>query len=134
MKHIPYESQMERFDNISEWAMSIMNKFKVKEVCLEGYAMGGKGAVFNIGENGGILQYKMYKAGINVIMPAPTQVKKQFTGKGGAKKEVMHDELVKRDNVSIIDILGIKTKNPYESPVSDIVDAYAMVDFYISTR
>src|SRR5690554_3426607 len=58
MLHMPYETQMERFHNISEWAMSILIKFKVTDVCLEGFAMAGKGRITDIAENTGILKYK----------------------------------------------------------------------------
>ncbi len=32
----PYEHEMERFHNISEWAMTILKKFNVTEACIEG--------------------------------------------------------------------------------------------------
>lgn len=130
MPHIHYESQEERFDNISEWSLSILQKFNVTNVCLEGYAMGSsKGLVFNIAENGGLLKHKLYKNNISCITPAPTTIKKHFTGKGNAKKENMHEALQQKQNISIIDILKVKS---FDSPVSDIVDSYALVDYYIN--
>lgn len=133
MTHFPYESEMERFDNISEWALAILNKFNVKEVALEGYSMGSKGVVFNIGENTGILKYKLWQAGIECITPAPTTVKKHFTGKGNAKKEAMLEAFDKRFDVDLRNILNYTRKN-IESPIGDIVDCTAVVDYLISNK
>lgn len=126
----PYESQIERFHNISEWAMSILLKFNVTDVCLEGYAMGSTGSrVFNIGENTAILKYRMWQNNIRYITPAPTAVKKHFTGKGNAKKPDMHDSFVELTGLSIADLLQSK---PDSNPVSDIVDGYAMLHYGIT--
>jgi Holliday junction resolvasome RuvABC endonuclease subunit len=131
MQHIPYESEMERFDNISEWALAILQKFNVKDVALEGYSMGSKGVVFNIGENTGILKYKLWNAGMNVITPAPTTVKKHFTGKGNAKKEAMLEAFDNRFDLDLREILNYKRKN-IESPIGDVVDCVAVADYLIS--
>lgn len=127
MMGIPYESEQERFDNISDWAMAILNKFGIKTVCLEGYSMGSKGKVFNIAENTGLLKYKMWQAGIEVCTPAPTSVKKHFCGKGNAKKGDMHDAFVMQTGVDVAELVG---KSKDTSPVSDIVDSYAMLDYW----
>ena len=124
----PYESEMERFCNIGDWAISILKKFKVTEVCLEGYAMGAKGRVFGIAENTGILKYKLYKSGIQFHTPAPTQVKKYFSGKGNANKEYMHEAFVEQTSIDLSIILNSK---PTDSPISDIVDSYAMLCYGI---
>lgn len=128
MMAIPYESEMERYDNLSEWTMTILKRFNVSQVCLEGYSMGSKGKVFNLAENGGLLKYKMWKAGIEVITPAPTTVKKTFCGKGNAGKEDMHTAFVERTGVDVSSLVG---KKPDASPVSDIVDSYAMLDYFL---
>src|SRR5690554_4155496 len=90
----PYESQEERFDNLSEWAITILNQFKVTHVCLEGYAFGAKGTVFEIGENTGVLKHKMWKNNIKFITVPPMTVKKYFTGKGNSNKIAMHESFV----------------------------------------
>lgn len=130
MSHIPYESDMERFDNISEWALAILQKYNVKEVGLEGYSMGSKGQVFNIGENTGILKYKLWQSGFDVITPAPTTIKKHFTGKGNAKKDAMLTEFENRYEVGICELMNYTRKN-IESPVGDIVDSVAVCDYLI---
>ena len=70
----------------------------------------------------------MWKEGIRFECPAPTQVKKLFSGKGNAKKEEMHAAFEEKTNISIISILNMK---PDASPVADIVDSFAMVDWYL---
>ena len=131
-KQKAYESPEERYNNLSDWAMEILHKFSVKSVTMEGYAMGAsKGLVFNIAENGGLLKHKMWMAGIEVQCPAPSAVKKHFTTKGNANKEVMYETLETSEAVSVVDMfVGITTK-PKDSPVADIVDAYAMIKYMI---
>lgn len=131
MMMLPYESEEERFDNLSEWALSILKKFKVTHVCLEGYSMGSKGRVFAIAENAGLLKHKLWKANISVVSPAPTQVKKYFTDKGNANKEIMHDAFVEKTGVDISKIIDPKKPNKTSNPVSDIVDSYAMLCYGI---
>lgn len=127
-----YSSEQERFDNISEWAMTILKKNKVREACLEGYSMGSKGKVFNIAENIGLLKHKMWKDGIEFVTPAPTQVKKHFTTKGNANKDLMYAALTEKNpSVKLAELLNCKTS---DSPISDIVDSYAMVDYYMKNR
>ncbi|MDX1532779.1 MAG: crossover junction endodeoxyribonuclease RuvC [Nitrosopumilaceae archaeon] len=129
--HIPYESELERFDNISEWALAILQKYNVKQVAIEGYSMGSKGAVFNIGENTGILKHKLWQNDIEFITPAPTTVKKHFSGKGNAKKEAMLDAFDNRFDLDLRTILNYTRKN-IESPIGDVVDSVAVVDYLIS--
>lgn len=126
-----YACSEERFHNLSEWAMKILQKFSVKYVTLEGYAMGGSGAVFNIGENGGLLKHKLWMAGIEFQCPAPSAVKKAFTTKGNAKKLDMHEQLVTSQRVNVSGIM--ENSNPEKSPVNDVVDAYAMVHYMIKS-
>lgn len=126
MMMIPYENEMERYGNISDWAMAIMRKFNVSEVCIEGYSMGSKGNVFNIGENTGILKYNLWKAGIKYHTVAPTQAKKHFSGKGNANKCAMHDAFEEKTGISIVDMLGVGAD---KNPVSDVVDSYAMLNY-----
>ena len=124
----PYEHEMERFGNITAWAMSILKKFKVSEVCLEGYAMGASGKVFNIAENTGILKHAMYSNNIKYYTPAPTQVKKYFCGKGNAGKGLMYQAFLDQTKIDLSIILNDKPEN---SPISDIVDSYAMLCYGI---
>lgn len=130
---LPYEHEMERFSNITEWAMSILKQFKVTEVCIEGYSMGSKGRVFGIAENTGLLKYMMWKNNIKYHTPAPTSVKKDFCGKGNAGKDLMYEAFVEKTNV---DLVAIFNQKPDSNPISDIADSYAMlcygIDHYFS--
>lgn len=86
--------------------------------------MGSKsGLVLNIAENGGLLKHKLWKAGIQFINPAPTSVKKFFTGKGNSNKIAMHDAFVEKTGKDISLLIESKKDG---NPVSDIVDSYAM--------
>lgn len=126
-----YSCQEERFFNIADWAMTIMKKSKVTEACLEGYSMGSKGMVFNIAENIGLLKHMMWKNDIRFLNPAPTSVKKIFSGKGNANKQFMFDALVEREPecISLPEMLKCKSD---ASPLSDVVDSYAMVYYLIN--
>lgn len=123
---IPYSGEMERFDNVSEWAMAIFKRYNVQKVCLEGYAMGAKGKVFNIAENTGILKYKMWKAGISFTTPSPMTVKKSFSGKGNAGKELMYNSFKEKTSVDLSTVIDSKIDG---NPISDIVDSYAMLEY-----
>ena len=125
-----YNSEEERFDNIASWAITILKKHGVKEACLEGYAMGASGRVFNIAENIGLLKHKMWKEGIAFITPAPTAVKKTFTGKGNAKKLGMYEALL---GMGLdVDLEKVMDSNAEKSPIADIVDSFAMVHYKLN--
>lgn len=122
-----YNSPEERFRNISRWASKVLSGHQVEEVVLEGYSMGSSaGLVFQIAENTSLLKQYMDKNGIRFTTPAPTAVKKNFTGSGNAKKPDMIDVFEKRLNVDIYEILGLnrKLKTP-PKPIDDLVDSYA---------
>lgn len=122
---LPYETEMERFNNIGEWTISVLKWFTVTEVCIEGYSMGSKGNVFNIGENTGILKHMLWKNGHKYHVPAPTQIKKHFTGKGNSNKTQMHDAFVQKTGVDLTAVFGKKADS---NPISDVVDSYAILD------
>lgn len=68
---------------------AILNRVKPSIVILEGYAMGGKGLVFQIGEWGGIVRLEAWRRGIDVIVVTPNTLKYAATGNGSAKKPEM---------------------------------------------
>ena len=68
---------------------SIKNKldiYKKYVIMLEGYSMGAKGRIFDIGEATGIFKLYLSNQKVNPLIIAPTQVKKLATGKGNANK------------------------------------------------
>ena len=64
-EHTEYTNPIERFANLSTWALTIINKLTDPKIFIEGYSFGSKGqAVFQIAENTGLLKYKIYQTGI----------------------------------------------------------------------
>lgn len=122
-----FESQEERFSNIRDWAIDIIDEHQVEEVVLEGYAMGSKvGSVFDIAENTALLKQYLYENRIPFIKQPPTSVKKSFTGKGNAKKHEIVAEFEKRFGVKLYEILGLRDKpEDPEKPIDDIADSVA---------
>lgn len=61
----------------------------ITKAVVEGYALGGKGKVFNIGELGGVVLLQLWEMGIEVRVVPPSNLKKASTGKGNADKPAM---------------------------------------------
>lgn len=70
---------------------------------IEGYAYSAKGAVFNLGELGGVLRLALYKRNIRTIEVPPTYLKKFLTGKGTSPKNVMLKEAYRLYEIDIND-------------------------------
>lgn len=133
----------QRYDNISAWVIGRIEGYACKyanvernwHVFIEGYSMGSKGQVFNIGENGGVVKHKIYKYfGAPATDIPPTTVKMKFQGKGNATKLHMLDAFEAVTGVSLINVFeftrpvsekSAKTKN--WTPIGDICDSYAVV-------
>jgi len=122
--HKKWKTNEERFDQISDWALSIVAG--CSHVFMEGYAYGAKGLVFNIGENGGVLKHKLFKAGIPFTIFAPSAVKKHATTKGNANKQMMELAFTKATGYDIKKELNQRDKD--ENPSSDIADAYWILE------
>ena len=116
-----YANNEERFDLISEWAVSCVPKSAT--VFIEDYSFGSKGKVFHIAENAGLVKHKLWKLG-HPIHPIPPTVIKQFaTGKGNAKKEAMHKAFTIDTGYDLMSMYQPKAAN-VGSPVGDIVDSF----------
>jgi Holliday junction resolvasome RuvABC endonuclease subunit len=119
-----YSSQQERFDNLSNWTLKQMNEQKVQSVGLEGYSYGSSSSrLFEIGENTGLLKFKMWSYGIDFDVYAPSAIKKHGCGKGNAGKDLMWDAFIKETDLNIFHLLGQEVGKNW-NPVSDMVDAY----------
>src|SRR6476620_730501 len=70
---------------------------------IEGYAYSAKGAVFNLGELGGVLRLVLYRRGIPTVEVPPTYLKKYLTGKGNSPKNVMLKEAFRKYEVDLND-------------------------------
>lgn len=130
-----YNSTEERFDIISNWALKILDKHKITNVCLEGYSMNSKGQVFNIGENTGLLKNGLYKKNIKFMVPTPQTIK-SFTRTFLPKDEQrVNNKLLKMDKGQMVRTYDFVTGRNLEtimkssatsSPVNDIADSYFM--------
>lgn len=118
-----FDCDIARYDALSDQMIELLQSNNCVEVALENYAYAAKGRVFNIGENTGLLKYKLYTIGHVVHTYEPTVIKKFATGKGNAKKEQMYDAFYNETAVDIKAHLRY-TKESCESPISDIVDSY----------
>jgi len=120
-----YKTPIERFTNISTWALDIIHKHKndTAKVFIEGYSFGSKGqAVFQIAENCGILKYRLQMSpSILYDTIVPSVVKKYASGKGNADKQLMYDSF--KDHTKQ-DLLKMFDMGKLNNPVTDIVDSY----------
>ncbi len=120
-----YNTPIERFSNISTWALDIIHKHKsnTAKVFIEGYSFGSKGqAVFQIAENCGILKYRLQMSPSMLYDTiVPSVVKKYASGKGNADKQLMYDSFVKYTGV---DLMKMFDMNKLNNPVTDIIDSY----------
>lgn len=128
-----YESNEHRFDIISQWSVKILNKHKVSDVALEGYSMGSKGQVFNIGENTGVLKNRLFESKIKFMVPSPKTIKafarnfllKEDQRINGKLINMDKEQMIKAYNIvtnrDLHDIMGSPSSG---SPLSDIADSY----------
>lgn len=91
----------EIFDDFDEYLNATQSR--LNGAAIEGYAYSAKGAVFNLGELGGVLRLALYKRGIPTIEVPPTYLKKFMTGKGTSPKNLMLKEAYKTYGVDIDD-------------------------------
>lgn len=123
-----YTNDMERFGNIADWVIGILKKYRVTHISLEDYAKAARGPTFTIGENTGILKYRIHKElKIPILLVAPTQVKKFAHGKGAGKKDLMYNAWIKSTGIDLKGI--IQPKRLLGSPTTDIVDGYFLTGY-----
>ena len=122
-------NQIERFNCLAGAVEVFLDIFDgPKHIFLEGYAMGAKGQVFQIGENTGILKSMLWNNNYEIDVPAPTSIKKFATGKGTAKKEMMYDQFLKDGNPDLRLTFPSKS-DKIGNPISDIVDAWYLAQY-----
>ena len=129
--HKSFDCDMDRYDDISNWATTILDSQGVTKVFLEGYSFGSTGKVFNIAENTAILKYNLWDLNIDIEILAPTTIKKFATGSGRASKENMYDKFCEENpKVGLRESLTPRSSNVI-NPVNDIVDAYYILKYGI---
>ena len=120
-----FNTPIERFTNISIWALDVIhkNKSNTAKVFIEGYSFGSKGqAVFQIAENCGILKYRLQMSPtILYDTIVPSVVKKYASGKGNADKQLMYDSFKEHTKKDLMKMFDMQKLN---NPVTDIVDSY----------
>ena len=130
--NVMYKSEIERFSHISDFFLNKLKKHESellsKKVYIEGYSYGSRGKVYEIGENMGLLKYKLLQNGFSTDTLSPKSVKKFFHGSGNAKKE----EMVNTALPQISKVIQSEFKNLYTSPVNDLVDSFAIAKYGLS--
>lgn len=124
-----YRCDEERYSNIADWAMDILENNHVDDVYIEGYAMGSKsGMIFNIAENAGLLKNRIWQEGWKLTTVPPTTIKKFATGKGNSDKIKMHEAF---QTLTGVDLQGklCPDKGKIGSPVGDVVDAFYVLKY-----
>ena len=106
---------------------------------VEGMAMQACGAVLDISEALGMFEHELARVypGAELEKLAPSTVKKQFCGRGNAKKVemtefAMTDLLFGPALAGLNVVCGGKLK-PDASPMTDLVDAYALLRINLTT-
>lgn len=117
-----YSSFTERYNNISEWAIASLSSLDLPLVFLEGYAYAGTGMLFNIGENTGLLKYKLWTREIPVEIFAPSSIKKTASGKGNSNKDALEACFRSQEGIEIKKTIGQSEKT--DNPSSDIIDSF----------
>ena len=130
-------ASIERYTNIAQYFISFAEQYGVEVVFLEGYSLGSKGQVFNIAENTAVLKLLLKIGGFDVRIFPPTRIKKFATGKGNANKDSMKESFFSAiENGDIEDTVG-KAIEPVahykESPLSDIIDAWYVLQYGLTT-
>jgi len=121
-----FESNEERFDHISNWAM-----FKIRECAgddpvaafIEDYSYASHGKVFHIAENAGLCKHKLWCAGYPITPVPPTVIKKFATTKGNATKDQMYEAFLRDTNIDLMAVFQPKAQK-VGSPVGDLVDSF----------
>jgi Holliday junction resolvasome RuvABC endonuclease subunit len=118
--HQKWTTPEERYHHISDWVLRCVPK-DAELITIEDYAMGAKGRVFHIGENAGIMKYRLWLQQQKYQTLSPSEIKKFATGKGNANKEKMYEAFMSEHKYNIKELLAQDT---LDSPVTDIIDAY----------
>jgi hypothetical protein len=102
---------------------------------LEGYSMGAKGRLFDIGEATGIFKLFLSQENIKPLVIAPTQIKKLATGKGNSNKFQMLEKFMEINtslhNSEWIDVLT--TEKHIQPPLTDLVDSFFIANSFTVT-
>jgi len=122
-------NQISRFDHLARNFSNFLTIRGVELVVLEDYAFAGKGRVFHIGENCGILKHYLTNANISILTVAPAALKKFASGKGNAKKDQMIEQFETETDVDLWEHFQISRTKTIPSPIDDIVDSFYLAKY-----
>jgi Holliday junction resolvasome RuvABC endonuclease subunit len=117
-----FSSSIERFSFLSDWVLEKCDT--IDYVAIEGYSFGSSaGRSFDLGENGGLLKYKLCEKNIPFDVVPPKTIKKFATDNGNASKQLMESAFISETDLNPKTILQ-QTSEKCISPSSDIIDSY----------
>lgn len=121
-----------RFLVLADYFLSIIIQYDVSIVAIEDYSLGSQGKIFNIAECTSILKYFLMLCNIKLYAFPPTHIKKIFSGKGNANKELMGSSYKEKYDVDMSKVF--ETDGLWSSPISDIVDSHAAIYTYFNNN
>jgi len=127
-----HQDEIDRFDTISRWCMELLQPGDI--IGIEDYAFSAQGMVYKIGENTGLLKYKMWLAGYDFEPVSNTKPKKLATGRGNADKQSVYDAFCAETEWTVHEHLSKTKSNKVKSPLSDIADSYYIAKYLFGKR
>lgn len=124
-----YQTKEERWQNLGNYFLNIIDKEQIKAICLEDYALGAKGMTFDIAEATGYLKMGIYNRGIKLVLSPPKSAKKSFTGNGNAGKFMVVETFKKKTDFDLNTIFALKNED--DSPIGDICDSFSMCEYLV---
>lgn len=132
------ETDEERYYLVAKGIVDFIIKHSTdKIVWIEDYSYGSIGNVFNIAEATATLKHMLWMEGFEINKVSPKSVKK-FAGNGKAGKNEMFDLFLEKTSFDFDKAVVGHTKDlrtgytQIPSPVSDIVDAYFVLQYGLS--
>ena len=121
-----YETNEERWDNLSNTVIEAVSDMKIDFFAIEGYAFGSHaGSVHQIAENAAVLKHKIYNLGIPIEVINPSTVKKWYSGKGNAKKDELYKCFVEKTGIHLRDYFDLP-ETQWE-PLAGVVDSWILL-------
>lgn len=117
-----WSSPQERYEGLADSFMEFLDE-PPYVFAIESYSFGSKGLVFNIAEATQTMKFKIWQRyGIEMIPFTPSQVKKEFSGKGNAKKELMAESFKEKFGYYLHEKIGTKLTGS----ACDVIDSIAV--------
>lgn len=106
---------VQRLSFIENTFADMIGKAQADMIVMEGYSMGSRGRIFDIGELGGVIKFSAYTMQKPILIVPPSVLKKWTTGKGNADKKAM--------------LAAVKKKWYADCKSHDVADAIALLHF-----